>query len=295
MSRQPLTNVTEPLAQRGRSSRIATALSAILLFALIATPAVAQIVPDYQGFSPLDSRHTPGMAARFMDLSGRAQPNWFQPIQIDVEDGAEVSVYHSRPVQAQALASPAQLSVIVGHTYRLRIRNIPEMPGVELFPTIEIIDRLHPPRGQEHDYPIPVNIDRKDIDLALDGNLVTRVVYLEQPQLAAPFELDASTRTRDIDAAQNALAEADRYGRPLLILRMGGRLPSIQGEPVSFYGTGGPIAPSLLPTVPTPATEDAQAAARVRHGSNPAPATRRRVATNVRQAVSTNGRQEAAQ
>lgn len=283
VSRQLLTHLLKRLLYCGCRSRVAAVLSALLLSSLAATPVAAQVVPDYRGFSPLDSRHSPGMAARFMDLAGRAQPSWFQPIRIDVEDGADVSIYYARPVQAQTLASPAQLGVIVGHTYRLRIRNIPEMPGVELFPTIEVIDRLHPPRGQEHEYPIPVHIDRKDIDLAIEGNLVTRVVYLEQPQLAAPFELDVSTRTRDVDAAQNALEEADRFGRPVLILRMGGRLPSVQGEPLSFYGTGGPIARSTPPAAPEPATDDAQAAARFRRSTNLTQANRQRVATPARQ------------
>lgn len=265
--------------------RIPGGVLGLLLSVLVATPAFAQVVPEYEGFSPLDSRHSPGMAARFMDLGGRAQPGWFQPIRIDVEDGAEVSIYHGRPVQAQAIASPAQLGVIVGHTYRLRIRNLPELPGVELFPTIEVIGRLHPPKGQEHEYPIPVHIDRKDIDLAINGNLVTRVVYLEQPQFAAPFELDASTRNRDIEAAANALREADRYGRPVLVLRMGGRLPSVNGEPLSFYGTGGPIARSTPPAAPAPA--DAQAAARFQRSSN--------LSTVNRKIVARTPRQEAAQ
>ena len=274
--------LTDILQKSKRRQHIAGALAALFLSVLVTTPAAAQVVPRYEGFSPLDSRHSPGMAARFMDLSGQAQPAWFQPIRIDVEDGAEVSIYHARPVQAQAFASPAQLSVIVGHTYRLRIRNLPELPGVELFPTIEVIGRLHPPKGQEHEYPIPVHIDRKDIDLAIEGNLVTRVVYLEQPQFAAPFELDdPSTRNRDVEAAANALEEADRYGRPVLVLRMGGRLPSVTGEPLSFYGTGGPIARSTPPAAPAPS--DAQAAARLRRDSGPTTANRNIVARTIRQ------------
>ncbi len=267
-----------------RQQRVSTTImQAIVLFAVALTTAStsAQVVQDYRGFTPLDSRHTPGMAARFMDLAGKADPGWFQPIRIDVEDGADVSIYHARPVRSQTLASPAQLGVIVGHTYRLRVRNMPELPGVELFPTIEVIGRLHPPKGLEHDYAIPVHIDRKDIDLAISGNLVTRVVYLEQPQFAAPFELDASTRNRDIEAAANAIQEADRFGRPVLILRLGGRLPSPQGEPMSFYGSGGPIARS----VPSNAANEGQAAAQSRRRPNLTQTVRRPVANAPRQEV----------
>ena len=278
--------LTDILQKSKRRRHIAGALAALFLSVLVTTPAAAQVVPEYEGFSPLDSRHSPGMAARFMDLGGRAQSGWFQPIRIDVEDGGEVSIYHARPVQAQAFTSPAQLGVIVGHTYRLRLRNLPELPGVELFPTIEVIGRLHPPNGQEHEYPIPVHIDRKDIDLAINGNLVTRVVYLEQPQFAAPFELDASTRNRDIEAAANALQEADRFGRPVLVLRLGGRLPSAQGEPLSFYGSGGTIARSV-PSSAAKASDDAQAAARFSRRPN--------LATSNRNIVARTARQEAAQ
>ena len=130
---------------------------------------------------------------------------------------------------------------------------MPQLPGAEIYPTIEVIDRLHPPSGQKHNFPILVHIARSDIQLAMTGNLVTRVVYLEQPQIAAPFELDESTRARDVDTSANALSEADRYGRPMLILRLGGRLPNPLGEPPAFFGTGGPISESRPDPRPQPA------------------------------------------
>jgi hypothetical protein len=32
----------------------------------------------------------------------------------------------------------------------------------------------------------------------------------------------------------------------MVILRIGGRLPSVHGEPVTFWGTGGPVAKSQM-------------------------------------------------
>ena len=43
----------------------------------------------------------------------------------------------------------------------------------------------------------------------------------------------------------NLLAEADRAGRPMLILRIGGRVPGIYSSDPAFFGTGGPIAASV--------------------------------------------------
>jgi hypothetical protein len=110
--------------------------------------------------------------------------------------------------------------------------------------------------GKKHDFPIPIYIDRDDIESAIKGNLVTRVVYIEQPQLAAPFALDESTRVRTLLPAQNVLAQADRYGRPAVIVRIGGRLPSVHGERAAFYGTGGIVSTSR-PSVPPPNAQQA--------------------------------------
>jgi len=217
---------------------------------LIADRANAQVVPPYGQFQPLNQNLTPGTAGHWAALAGKGGSNWSQPLKVTLDGGGDVTVYHSRPIQKTTHKSPAQLGVRVGHLYRLKVDNIPDLPGVEIYPTIEIIDRLHPPAGKRHDFPIPVYIDRDDIESAISGNLVTRVVYIEQPQLAAPFALDSSTRVRTLLPAQNVLAQADRYGRPAVIVRVGGRLPSAYGESASFYGTGGTITasrPSVQP------------------------------------------------
>ena len=172
-----------------------------------------------------------------------------QPVRVILETTGNVSVFYSPQATEYALKSPAQVGLVVGHCYRMKVSNLPDQPGVEVFPTIELIDRMHPPAGQQDNFPIPVHLTSEDIELALLGNLVTRVIYVEQPQLAAPYELDKSTRTQNLLKQDNAVIEADRRGRPVAIIRIGGRLPSPHGEPASFYGTGGPIAESR-PTTP---------------------------------------------
>lgn len=225
-------------------------LAAMFLTLLLAPhEAQAQVAPQYGRFQPLNQYLPPGLAAQWAAIGGRTNAAWSQPVKVILDGPGDVSVYYGRPIQEQTFQSPAQFGVPVGHSYRLRISNVPGMPGVELFPTIEIIDRLHPPAGMKHDYPIPVHISQEDLEMALNGNLVTRVVYVEQPQIAAPFTLDDATRSRTLLSSQNVMEQADRYGRPVVILRLGGRVPSAQGELPSFYGTGGPIAVSRPSTV----------------------------------------------
>ena len=75
--------------------------------------------------------------------------------------------------------------LLIGHVYRFRITGIPDAEGAELYPTIELIDRTYPPPGLATLHPIPINLDEDDLDAAMDGQMVTRVVYLEKDQQSA--------------------------------------------------------------------------------------------------------------
>jgi hypothetical protein len=64
--------------------------------------------------------------------------------------------------------------------------------------------------------------------------LVTRVVYLEDPQTAIALPgTPTDSRVMDLGDYQDALREADRLGRPVAIVRIGSVTP--------------PTAPALLP------------------------------------------------
>ncbi len=227
------------------------ALCAALYCGWLSAPAHAQVLPKYEGFQPLSQRSPTGLAARYADVAGKT--GYMQPVRFVLDDGAEASIYFGPQIKELTLGRPAQVGLMVGHMYRIKVTNIPDKPGVEIYPTIELIDRLHPPTGQRDNFPVPVNILQDDIELALAGNLVTRVVYVEQPQLAAPYELDRATVTQNLLATENALTEADRRGRPIAIVRIGGRLPATHGEHPSFYGSGGPV----MASTPKPAEEKA--------------------------------------
>ena len=44
----------------------------------------------------------------------------------------------------------------IGYVYRMRVANIPDHAGEEVYPTIELVDRLDPPPGQAARFPIPI-------------------------------------------------------------------------------------------------------------------------------------------
>lgn len=207
-------------------------------------------------YEPLNQRTPPGIAGDWAGILRRADAVYLQPVRVELPTKGRVAVYRT-PQQPVELDAPAQVGVAVGHTYRLRLSRMPEFPGVELYPSLEVLDRLHPPTGKVQEVPVPVPVTQQEIEQALAGRLVTKVVYLEQPQLAGLRGHDKAFSVLTVPARSNLLAEADRRGRPMLILRLGGRLPpvhsplaerGIPGEAgPAFFGRGAPVSVPSLP------------------------------------------------
>ncbi len=209
----------------------------LLAFAFLNASAFAQ--PGYH--QPLDQHAPPGKAAGWMNLIRQYDPGWMQPVRIELPSGGDVAVHSASPQPSAMASAPAMFAVNAGHVYRLQVTNMPEFPGVELYPTIEILDRLHPPAGREDEFPIPIPLLADDIRIALSGQMVTRIIYLEQPQTAQALDPLRREFPQSVDATANALEEADRLGRPMVLVRIGSRRPSGDFTPASFFGTGGAV------------------------------------------------------
>jgi hypothetical protein len=130
----------------------------------------------------------------------------------------------------------------IGPVYRVRVTEIPNHPGLEIFPTIEVIDRLYPPPGLALRYPIPVEFTRDELELALRGAFVTRVIYVEDPHQALPIAQPAGGEQPWIEAppGEDPLVTADHRGRPVAILRLGGRVPNAAGSTGADSTSGTP-------------------------------------------------------
>ena len=134
---------------------------------------------------------------------------------------------------------PVRVGMLIGHPYRIKVVGIPMNQGLEVFPTIEVIDRLHPPLGQEASFPIPIQLTREELEMAMSGGYVVRVIYLEDPATALPLREDPNEqRYFEAAADQDPLKAADELGRPMAILRMGSRIPDATPANEAFlYGT----------------------------------------------------------
>ena len=193
-----------------------------------------------QGYMPLNQNSPPGMAGRWAAALGRATPLYLQPVQVILPSKGSVTFYDVSHRKRQTKPAPALARMGVGFVFRFRITvdKTATSPAVTLYPSIELIDRLHPPLGEADKFPLPVRFTRQEIELALAGKMVTKVVYLEQPQLALPTSDPLPSVTLPPD--RNLIKEADRRGRPMAIIRLGGRQPD-SDEEWRFIGRGGPI------------------------------------------------------
>lgn len=200
-----------------------------------------------------NSDSPPGVVAAASLLRSGEAMGFFQPIEFAGPERIEVALAQSGQF-LPPLPAPVRVGMLVGAVYRLRVTNIPLRPGEELYPTIEILDRLYTPHGREHRFPIPIVLEQDDLLRALDGGMVTRVIYLEDSQAASPIAEEPGTqRVTDVAGSDNALQVADQLGRPVAIVRIGSRVPAdLQGDLTGFlYGS-----PPWTPLAPIPTRQN---------------------------------------
>lgn len=167
----------------------------------------------------------PGAIGSQQLARGGPLAGFFQPVEIRAPRGALVSLAEGTALGPPQPA-PVRAGMLIGQVYRLCVLNIPLHEGQEVFPTIELIDRLYTPRGQETRFPIVIELTAEDLGLALAGKFVTRVIYLEDPMVALPVREGAQAQGWfEVPPGHDPLAVADQLGRPVAILRLGARVP----------------------------------------------------------------------
>jgi uncharacterized repeat protein (TIGR01451 family) len=143
--------------------------------------------------------------------------------------GMQITVYSGGP-EARAFDQSAVFGLRPGYVYRFKVGDIAERPGVTLYPSLEVRGTLQlPPEMSASAYPAPVLLTLEDIDRARAGALVTKVIYLESVEHArgAATRPDLPLET-ELGPAEDLLEEARLLGRPVLVVRLGGRIFSDQ-------------------------------------------------------------------
>ncbi len=239
-------------------------LSPLLYVALICITSVFALPTAAQEPSSLHDRHfrdsglhPPGQVGRGLLSRGGPIPGYFQPIEVRAPQGTQLAFVANGQFGPPLLA-PTKAGMLIGAVYRMKITNIPGLEGVEVFPSIEVINRIYPPRGLEAKFAIPIQLSLREIKMAVQGFYVTRVIYLEDPTNPIPAdEPIGRQRTLDISYTEDPLHVADKLGRPVAILRIGSRYPQLNAQTNRFMFSSPPIqiiATPLLPAANTSAS-----------------------------------------
>jgi hypothetical protein len=117
---------------------------------------------------------------------------------------------------------PGRYNFVQAAIYRLKLSDIPNRPGVELYPTLEVV----PANAQTDSFlahsAVPVSFTNEDFDQVAAGNYLIKVIYLPNPNFqefvtTGPEEVVSSRLEPGVDP----IAEAHRRGSILLVVRLG--------------------------------------------------------------------------
>lgn len=144
---------------------------------------------------------------------------------------------------------PGRYNFAQGVVYQLKLGEVPGRPGIELYPTLEVAPSSPQTDAYLAHNTVPVQFSDEDFDQVLSGNMVTKVVYLPDPEYQelaiAGVETLVSTR---LEPGVDPVLEADRRGNILAIVRMGGIDRELPGEAggmaTMMSGLGGAVVPA---------------------------------------------------
>lgn len=226
-----------------------------LLFALAAASIAAAQNPPIHFQQGADV--PPGVVGRQQLERGGPLRGYYQPVELRGPQGSMISVAVAGAFDDPQPA-PRKVALLIGAVYRVQVTRIPLAEGREIYPTIELVNRLYPPPGEAERHPVVIEFGQEDLELALQGKYVTRVVYLEDPRTAPAVNDSPKLAQRYFEVAsyEDPLKVADELGRPMAIVRIGSRLPDSRG-PSDKYLYGSPPLVMLPPGTPAPTAPDA--------------------------------------
>lgn len=141
---------------------------------------------------------------------------------------------------SEPLTAPGSFEFPQGALFRLKLTNIPGHAGIELYPTLEVAPATPRTEAFLAHNKVPVAFTDEDFMQVLNGNFVTKVIYLPDPEYQdlAVAGIDVLVSTR-LDPGVDPIVEADRRGAILAIIRMGNKDLQLPGP-----GAANPVVPA---------------------------------------------------
>jgi len=232
-------------------------------------PAAANISPPGVPFQPIMPCSYPGGAVASVGaLTGpssqacaakRTEVRFVGPDKMKVSWSG--SAQDGRPALGH-VDVPGRYNFMQAAVYRLKLSDIPGLPGVELYPTLEVVPATARTETFLAHSAVPISFTNEDFEQVQAGNYLVKVIYLPHPQFqdlaaAGPDEIISSR----LEPGADPLAEAHRRGNILLVIRLGNinlELPNSPAmdapspfAPKHAMATGMPGA-GLVPGMPMP-------------------------------------------
>lgn len=138
------------------------------------------------------------------------------------------------------LMAPGRYNFVQGATYRLKLTDVPGREGMVLYPSLQVYPS-HPTSDAYLSHnSIPIELTDEDLNQVESNNFVTKVIYLPDPknqELAiAGVETIVSTR---LDPGVDPIAEADRRGTVMVVVRLGNMDLEMEGQDIDVSGLPG--------------------------------------------------------
>jgi uncharacterized repeat protein (TIGR01451 family) len=190
----------------------------------------------------------------------RPYPQLPPPLWVRVTGPAGMQVtFYRGTFRPETLTVPFMVALRPGYVYRVRLSDIPNHPGLELFPTLEVRGSLRNEcHFQARDFPATFRFGDEDFQPARATGLVTRVVTLERAETALPLQSSRDDPLEfTLEPGTDPVRVASERGIPLLIVRLGQRRMSEEelkacGIPGTIWlpGDKGLAIPPVAPWLP---------------------------------------------
>ncbi len=157
------------------------------------------------------------------------------------------------------LEAPARYNFTQGAIYKLKISGVEGRPGLEVYPTMEVVPANPKTEAFLAHSAVPLEFTQDDFKQIAEGNYVTKVIYLPDPQFqdVAGSGTDEIVSTR-LEPGADPIQEALRRGSILVIIRMGNvdeeapNTPPLNAGAPAGPAAGGQGQPNMPPHIMVP-------------------------------------------
>jgi hypothetical protein len=121
----------------------------------------------------------------------------------------------------EVLEAPAKHDFAQAAVYRLKLSDIPDNPGLSLYPTLEVVPGNSGTRSFLSEHSVPVGFTADDFRAVKAGNYVAKVIYLTGPSQDFFSGEVGEVTSEQVERGVDPITEATRRGSILAVVRLG--------------------------------------------------------------------------